>query len=130
MPLYCPLLLHNNTSLYKAVATTNPWKETFDDINIPLITHRKLSPFLSSVMRNIQMKSAGCQSFNAGNYRPSKSQRNNCRGNWGNMDLKSPGPFLLCSLLEALLCLCTSRKTNEGMTDRGRDEDRLNTSAL
>lgn len=28
-------------------------------INIPLLTQRAVSPFLSSVMRNIQMKSAG-----------------------------------------------------------------------
>lgn len=42
------------------------------------------------------------------------------------MALKNLGPFLLYSILEEPLCLCTSRKTNEGMTDRGRDEDRVN----
>lgn len=45
------------------------------------------------------------------------------------MALKNLGPFLLYGILEEPLCLCASRKTNEGMTDRGRDEDRVNSAS-
>lgn len=41
-----------------------------------------------------------------------------------NMVLKSPRPFLLHQILDMPLCLCMSRKTNEGMMDGERDRDR------